>query len=145
MKTSERFNRALNRLVKAYMNDTLNAGKCTACAVGSMCGGDSEWRYAVWAEDVSGCGRTQRTCNSYHIPSEYDLLRSIKRIKLTGYTPHQLALVENAFMNHCISPFRGLMAVVDVLCEIEGINDPSPYKEMFEGKELTLAQGIGND
>lgn len=73
-----------------------------------------------------------------------------KEIDSTGYSFEELAQVELAFERNTKivhtnyykfaekdpraideDQLNGLMAVVDVLCKIEGIEDPKPYKEMF--------------
>lgn len=70
-----------------------------------------------------------------------------KAIDSTGYSLIELAKVERAFENNteinhesydCYDEsqimqdqYNGLMAVVDVLCEIEGINQVNEVKELF--------------
>lgn len=79
-------------------------------------------------------------------PGDHPYALSI--VKKTRYSIKQLAKVEAAFESSTKIDFmyyglhskeaimqdqyKGLMAVVDVLCEIEGIKDPAEYKQLFE-------------
>lgn len=135
MKTSKRFNNAISKLVTAFFNDKLEKGICTACAVGNICNGASYWVSAFYT--VLG----HQTIN----PENYKELTK-ETIDKTGYSWEELAKVEKAFeCNTKIhgnsyykftkkqiaeDQYKGLMAVVDVLCEIENI-DPKEYKDMF--------------
>ncbi len=155
MKATERFDRAINALVKGYFNNTLAKGTCAACAVGNIVaagigtspclsawsptwqnGNQTEWDWVFVTE-----GKEQRVT-----PEKYEGAAKVE-IDSTGYSWQDLARVEYAFETstsidfrkyHLFGPekidadqYRGLMAVVDVLCEIEGIGDPSEYKAMF--------------
>lgn len=80
-------------------------------------------------------------------PEEYPF--AVKIIESTGYTIQELARVEKAFETHTKidslyyyltytkaeimeDQYNGLMAVVNTLCEIEGIEDPTEYRQLFE-------------
>ncbi len=151
MKTPERFNRALKALVKGYFDGTLEKGDCSMCAVGNMVGLADDcftlpkWRYVFVTNEK---GYQHFDLSNYRDGAK-------DQIDSTGYTPFELARVEKAFESSTeIRGFsyplhtdqaidqdqlNGLMAVVDVLCEIDNITDPRPYREMFEGKELSKA------
>lgn len=136
MKTPERFNRALKVLVQAFFNDTLAKGDCTKCAVGNMCGGEGVWTNVFFTPSDG----TQRIYEDHYAG------RAKEVIELTGYSWKQLAKIEFSFETNTRiggnaygrftkqeimeDQYRGLMAVVEVLCEIEGL-DCTPYKEAF--------------
>lgn len=165
---TNRFERAVQALVSAYMNDTLEKGNCSACAVGNICaaaigvnvvkreqveGNQTlfQWdtRIPFW-DDVFCTPLNSSTQiidpDSYFGPAK-------TQIDATGYSWEDLAKVEQAFerstkivFRSAYTPseidadqFNGLMAVVDVLCEIEGIADAAEYKALFAGKVLAGA------
>ena len=152
MKT--RFDRAVQALVSAYMNDTLEGANCSACAVGNMIAfnlgikvakgygfffGDAGWvnNDPRW-QDVF-CSRGD---GSQKIEPEWYVDEAKKQIDSTGYTYEELAKVEKGFetsMRTDPSQFNALMKVVDLLCEIEGITDSAEYKALFAGKALAEA------
>lgn len=138
MKTPERFNRALKVLVQAFFNDTLAKGNCNKCAVGNICNGNLEWQEVF----VTRFGVQEINPKNYCGDAKYT-------IDITGYTWQNLSKVEKAFEENTAidtwrgyydnniskqeimeDQYRGLMAVVEVLCEIEGL-DCTPYKEAF--------------
>jgi hypothetical protein len=136
MKTPERFNKALKTLVQAFFNDTLAKGNCTQCAVGNMCGGRSDWSLVF----ITPSHGTQRIYEDWYDGNAKNV------IDKTGYTWEELARIEFSFEKNTKingreydnfskqeimeDQYRGLMAVVEVLCEIEGL-DCTPYKEAF--------------
>jgi hypothetical protein len=158
MKNSERFNRAIKALVAAFFNGTLAKGDCRACAVGNMvaCSKGVKldkkqfndisyetelifWRRVFFSNDERQVVR----------PDRYEG-KAKELIDSTGYNWRELAKVEKAFeinteIHSLKYPFfskdeimqdqyNGLMAVVSVLCEIEGIESQEEYKEMFAYK-----------
>lgn len=160
MKTSERFDKAIKALVDAFFNETLAKGSCSACAVGNMvaaaygkeitcfdepesCNGilHNEWRFLFMTNTDTNVQYKRWSGGSM------DICRAEKLIIPTNYLEDELATIEWAFETNTNikydvydaysrqdimeDQFKGLMAVVDVLCEIEGY-DPAPYKKMFE-------------
>lgn len=98
-----------------------------------------------WQEVFCSIGERQHIApNNYRELAKHE-------IDSTGYTWQELARVERAFESATHISFvdynekpleaidadqlRGLYAVVDVLCQIEGITDTAPYKEMFAKPE----------
>jgi hypothetical protein len=132
---NELFNETVTILVKAYMNDTLEHADCEACAVGNIiaarCPDIYEKDPGAWFDPMHG----QKQLAKLQIAS-------------TGYSYEDVMKIEHAFEN-CEKPehmkdtiwgnwkdpewmFNGLMAVVDVLCEIHGMNET----EKTEAKSL---------
>jgi hypothetical protein len=126
------FNHTVNVLVNAYMNDKLQHGICDACAVGNivmaccnkpgridLCNG---WPTVF----VTGGNHQQK-----RMPIFYEG-EAKRQIDATGYTWQELARIEKAFEFHDTDSFdpedadeamfNGLMAVVDVLADIHGID-----------------------
>lgn len=162
MKTPERFNRAIKALVTAFFDETLAKGNCAACAVGNIvaeaygervskkfgrvaCEGESNtiWKYLFLTERNG----TQYRNSGGVRPTVFSARKLIKK---TGYNEDELAKVEHAFERntaitfdwYCVKSraeimedqFKGLVAVVDVLCQIEWL-DSAPYKKAFEYSE----------
>jgi len=132
------FEHTVNVLVKAYFTGTLVHQYCAACAVGNIiadakgykiqkvgCGFSWVEAYTQW-ENVfmTSYGEQEFDIQAY----EYE---AKNQIDSTGYSPEELARVEFAFetadgktedLNDDKWMFNGLMAVVDVLADIHGID-----------------------
>lgn len=143
----ERFNKTVDILVKAYLNDTLIHGQCTACAVGNIvadtCGYKFE-RYFSTMFDLPGMRWKHRGDTvaaqwstvfcTYEEDDEQKIDESRYRddakeqIDSTGYTWYELARVEVVFemtgrkYEGEEKMFQSLLAVVDVLAEIDNID-----------------------
>jgi len=127
MKTySERFEKAVSKLYKAFHDDDLNFGDCSACAVGSIVG-HGEWYLSSPLEIWSG---------NYELPLEADIQENN-----SGYSIIELSNIERIFIlafkdsfdpNDKESQFKGLCAVVEYLCELEGIENIMDYQCLFE-------------
>jgi len=140
----KRFDRAIKALVKGYMNDTLETGICTACAVGNIIAKCNEYTIDLeflspW-KDKEG-NKIVTMWNSVFI-TYTDRQRiyednykgeAKEQIDSTGYTWEELAQVEFTFEKAQGDMFTKLMAVVEVLCNIEGFNDEivKETKELF--------------
>lgn len=126
------FDNTVDILVKAYLNDTLEHGNCSACAVGNLITasgyvfdsashtgphGKFQWLAFIYAEQ-----------GKLYYTKYLNTRTAAEQIDATGYTWQQLARIEYAFEavepGHCEDEcmFRGLMAVVDVLAEIHNID-----------------------
>lgn len=153
---SKRFENAISALVEAFFKGTLAKGHCAACAVGNMIhysfGKKPEMivkQYIVdfkpgYPTKLKGGGEWHQLISEC---SFVDKKMAKKQIESTGYSLSEIKLIESAFeCNTIIShtdmknqskeaimedQYKGLMAVVDVLCEIEGL-EPTEYKKMFE-------------
>ena len=133
------FEKTVDILVKAYLNDTLEHGVCSACAVGNIClaagakysppgaispGDNSAWKWVLYTQNIDGEDFTQilqpKNTDQYN--------EGLKVIEATGYTVEQLAKIEWAFetANQGQSTdeymFNGLMKVVNILADIHGIS-----------------------
>lgn len=127
------FESTVDILVKAYLNDTLQAGDCMACAVGNIIQAkgynlqitcDDEQTY--WLRVVEKIYRPYK-----HTPklSEREQRIGLEQIASTGYNAFELEKIEHAFEfpRHYFPDddygiFSGLMAVVDALADIHGID-----------------------
>jgi len=156
MKSS--FENSINVLVKAYLNDTLVQGNCYACAVGNLVKEAMGYSYVPCIDfpdrkialkenegrycsiDVVGEGWYAALYNQ----SSFKFQTESKAI---GYNAKEIRKIEYAFelrgddydeKNTDESIFRGLMAVVDVLAEIHGIDLTirEETKKMFIKPEL---------
>jgi hypothetical protein len=145
------FNYTVNVLVKAYLNDTLLHNDCCACAVGNLIAdaigaeiridGDPSrgtWSYeTMWTRNKNQIQPIwdQVFCTT---PSGQTIRKeeykgwAKKQIDTVGYSLEELAAIEFAFEdggdiekqapNDPEWMFNGLMAVVDVLADIHGID-----------------------
>jgi hypothetical protein len=147
MTNKEKFHHTVNILVQAFLNDELAHKTCSACAVGNIVAAatgtkpkrndelapiefdntffaDGSFAMNGWYATISGTKSIEGEC----------------QIRATGYTVDELKEIEyvfehapgdpgkpdeGLFRGRCTDPtwmFNGLMAVVDVLAEIHGID-----------------------
>jgi hypothetical protein len=143
----KKFDETVAILVKAYLDDTLLHGDCVACAVGNIVAAkknlaiirDPEHGDLVWSNlqrpvwfDIMVMGKVYER----RLIDDNMYEQSMREINYTGYTAEELARIEFAFETADADPeadffapdndpiwmFNGLMAVVDVLAEIHGID-----------------------
>ena len=137
MKTSERFENAIEKLYNAFHNGTLNPECYQQCAVGNICDNKDSWQHLT-----NNHGST--TLNYVGIVNE-----NLGR-RINGYKPSELIRIEASFLRGCgyslplnhssnrpkntTAPetlFDGLCATVSLLCELDGIPDLMDYSELF--------------
>ena len=126
MKTTERFERAVSKLYNAFHKGELNAFRCKHCAVGNICDNRADW-----------AGSTLRVAPLIL----YTNKEAEKLSQKTGYTCKHLINIERIFMgcfdyrdigNERDKQFKGLCAVVEYLCELDGIPNIMDYTSLFE-------------
>ena len=146
---NNRLKNSIEVLQKAYLKGTLEAGDCTACAVGNLVaasdygGNISDWRYVFCTNEGS-----QKFYDSRDLMygDEYDL--GLKAIEATGYSVVELARIEFAFesaltededdnMPEHQSQWIRLQAVLKVLFEIEGVEYNQEVEQPFLEKALS--------
>ena len=135
MKNQEHFDRTVQILVGAYLNNTLMHRNCHACAVGNLIAANLGIPYS---KDLKWIGR-QVAWKEVFVTFRYQIAQ-LKRpwaytgeakvqIDSTGYTWQELAKMEYAFerapMGHSRDEhmFNGLMAVVEVLAQIHELEE----------------------
>src|SRR5690606_29396059 len=151
------FNHTINILARAYLNNTLRRGDCRACAVGNILGTHRWSSLFITYNFGEGRGKRQiialpgfvlmnRTTDHiiqvpiWKLPEQ--IAKRIEEVQKaiieSGYTIEELARIENAFElapegnNRDEAMFNGLMAVVDVLADIHGID----LKQKEEARKL---------
>jgi hypothetical protein len=161
MKTPERFNRAINALVDSFFNDTLAKGNCAACAIGNIvaAGYNDKVIRKEGKKNTYHCKSPNNRWSSLFATADniQDIDKSkladecvLENIKVTGYLWEDLAKIEKAFENnteiHNLNyekytkkeimedQYNGLVAAIDVLCRIEGL-DSITYKDLFKFDE----------
>lgn len=129
MRTTERFEKAVTKLYKAFHDCTLNAYNCEACAVGNICGNKGDWSDIIFMP-------------SYR--ADFDAYKEMKpnrTILKTGYSVFELAKVEDIFIEAHRGEqyftikekqFKGLCSVIEYLCELDNIPNPMDYSKLFE-------------
>jgi hypothetical protein len=110
---TQRFEKAYNALLKAFMNDTLASGTCKACAVGNIiadamdgvvykdddtddfdCNVDNTWWKHVFLTGSDGQ-------TIYKVKDDENIKDYRKRMfDLTGYKWNELARIEKTFENN---------------------------------------------
>lgn len=138
MYTKELFHETVDILVRAYMNDTLRHGDCAACAVGNIIAyrmglsivpdpayNGQPQAFMMWSNGEYPNGGWFQVTKPKTIYSE----KAIEQIKASGYEADHLRVIEYRFERADFGSsfdqymFNGLMAVVDVLCDIHGMNE----------------------
>lgn len=143
-----RFKNAIDALVYAFFNDTLGKEHCAACAVGNIVA----WSHGYKKKTISDACQIPGTVYSsddweHAVWRNSEGEEELMVISKTGYSGLELYKIEEAFEGATLigalryrkhskseimqDQYNGLMAVLDVLCEIEGIEDTAEYKELF--------------
>ena len=137
MKTTPRFEAAIQKLYKAFHDETLNPDCCTQCAVGSILGGSDAWKHL---SDHHG---------SFHLNYVGKVHEMMGR-RFGGYLPSELLRIENAFLQGCdyqlplhysrFKPsnpkdkeilFDGLCATYRVLCKLDKLENSMDISTLF--------------
>jgi hypothetical protein len=136
MKNKKLFNETIDILVKAYMNGTLNHLDCTACAVGNI--------VAKKYYGISGCIKSPADAHWFSAVFSSDKKRlsdlCVNQINSTGYSISDVVEIEDSFeegADFLVSMdkdgYKGLMAVVGVLCKIHECEDiKEDTKQLFK-------------
>lgn len=132
------FDHTVSILVKAYLNDTLEHGKCEACAVGNIVHAAGFPRYNTGeceAMKPDSCGNWKGVFVTtggiqkmrHAVDKDWEQI-GLRMIEATGYTVEELAWVEYAFETAPKGKsdddwmLNGLMTVVDVLASIHNVD-----------------------
>ena len=138
MKTSSRFESAIKKLYNAFHDNTLNPECCKQCAVGNILNNTESWKFL---SDEHG------STNLNYIGKVH---QSLGRT-FNGYSPIELLTIESVFLKACgytlplhyknEKPqnvtdknilFKGLCAVIEYLCRLDGIKNIMDYSKLFE-------------
>lgn len=148
---TERFKRAYDLLIKAYFNDELKAGDCTACAVGNICC-SSQWKvlFVTWSKSTQEFNAWRgdtiknkwgKTRDEIREELEERTMYSIKELaqiehlfeKSTKYNFHNYALLTPSEI--LADQFNGLKAVIELMMQfdnIEGVQYVDKLKEKLQ-------------
>lgn len=138
MKTPLRFESAIEKLYIAFHNNELNPECCKQCAVGNILNNTESWKYL----------------SDHHGSIELNYLGRVHQNlgrKFKGYSPLELLTIEATFLKACgydiplnyknekpLNPkdkdilFKGLCAVINYLCRIDGVRNVMDYSKLFE-------------
>ena len=137
MNTSTRFENAIRKLYEAFHNNTLHPEYCDRCAVGNICENNDAWQHL---SDAHGSLKLNYV----------GLVNQKFGKRIAGFTPMELLQIEATFLKACgyqlpftpnsIRPenprdkhlqFDGLCAVVELLCEFDGIQNVMDTSQLF--------------
>jgi hypothetical protein len=140
MKTSKRFDRAINKLYNAFHNNTLIPGCCKQCAVGNILDQRDYWKHL---SDEHG---------SLHL-NYIGLVNENFGKRFNGYLPSELLLIEATFLKACgyalplhyknkkptnatskDTLFKGLESVVSLLCQLDSLENIMDCTKLFNYK-----------
>lgn len=157
MNRTELHQKTKDVLFKAYFDDTLEHSNCAACAVGNICGGEVLWSilFMTWEdgeprtfEDIRGMKVLSPSYGKYRgrIIDEQLRQEALAIIANTGYAVEELMLIERAFEmadkgeNEEDHMFNGLVAVLEVLKDIHGVDDAGvePFAEVHKGRKTAF-------
>lgn len=144
---NDRLKNSIEILQRAYLEETLKAGDCEACAVGNLVaksgyeGKSYDWRFIF----VTSKGE-QHFFNRFEAAPE-QIIRGYMAIEATGYSITELARIEYAFETALTSEeakelpvheeqWIRLQAVLKVLFDIEGISYDQEVEKPFLEKAL---------
>jgi len=146
MKSTKRFDDAINKLYVAFHNKHLNPQDCAACAVGNILDRRDFWKH--FSDDHG-------SLNLNYVGQFHEL----RGKRFNGYTPLELLKIEQAFLTGCgyELPYRhyhkrpdnptdsevmfgGLCAVVEVLCALDGISNVMDYQQLFNFKKENVSK-----
>ena len=149
---NERLKNSIEVLQRAYLEETLDAGNCEACAVGNLVAASSykgqsfDWRFIFCTAD--GEQVIYEFENPWSEEADEFYRKGLDAIKATGYSVEELARVEYAFeaslsredgdkmLDHEYQWIR-LQAVLKVLFDIEGIEYNQEVEQPFLEKALS--------
>lgn len=138
MKTTTRFNQAIEKLYKAFHNNTLNPECCNQCAVGNILDNTDAWKHL----------------SDFHGSTQLNYLGLVHQNlgrKFNGYSPIELLQIEATFLKACgytlplhhsnkkpkLTPenlFNGLEAVVKLLCQFDNVPNVMDCSILFDYK-----------
>lgn len=150
MKTTTRFENAIQKLYKAFNNDTLHPEYCHRCAVGNILDNVDSWQHLT---DRHGSGKLNYV----------GLVNQNFGKRFAGYTPLELLEIEITFLNACgyqlpLKPrstrpenprdrnllFKGLSEVISFLCELDAIPNVMDYTSLFKhSSKEKIERGVG--
>lgn len=138
MKTSQRLERAIQKLYTAFHNNSLNPECCNHCAVGNICDNRDSWRHL----------------SDNHGSTELNYVGIVNEKfgkKIGGYSPKELITIEAVFLKGCgytlplnhkskrpenptskDTLFNGLCSVIEYLCQLDGVDNVMDYSKLFE-------------
>lgn len=143
MKTTPRFDTAIQKLYNAFHNNHLNPECCKQCAVGNILDQTDAWKHL---SDRHGSLKLNYV----------GLVNQKFGKRFNGYTPIELLHIEAEFLKGCgyslplhhkgTKPkhpedkdvlFNGLSKVVECLCKLDNIKNVMDYSEIFHFEKHT--------
>ena len=138
MKTSARFDNAIEKLYKAFHNHTLNPEDYKQCAVGNILDNTDSWKHL----------------SDHHGSLQLNYIGLVNQKfgkRFNGYSPLEILQIEATFLKACgyelplhhknTKPnnprdkeclFNGLSEVIKYLCELDNIENIMDYSKLFE-------------
>lgn len=156
---TQRFEKAYNALYNSFMNNTLAKGSCRACAVGNIVADAMEGKILIndnifecTVPNIFWANIFYTSEGKQNITRNYICEEKIK--KITDYSWEEMAKIEFAFETNTKiyacdyhdhserqimeDQFKGLMAVMDVLIELDEVKEGETYKDNFKNKFVSI-------
>ena len=147
MNVSLRFNNAVSKLYKAFNEHTLNPEDIKQCAVGNILDNTDTWQHLTQKH-----GSLQL--------SYVGLVNENFGKRFNGYSPLELLHIETVFLKACgykfsknnkhlYKPehyndktvlFKGMEAVIALLCQLDGVKNVMDYTHLFKEKPYKSIQ-----
>lgn len=153
------FENSISVLVKAFFDDTLQHGNCYACAIGNLVASANGFKYVPCIDEKYQRLALDVNKGRYlkHNPNEgiggnwFDGARwtdhandkAIQEMESIGYSWTEINRIERAFETAEMDGdymFNGLMAVVDVLADIHGVDLTTKETAIGQFKEVQLSK-----
>ncbi len=122
------FEKSVDILVKAFLNDTLQHMNCHACAVGNLIADANQLTYDRSSHPIIIARRKDGTSFPMDWYGQHeDGELGMKEMLSTGYKPHEIWKIERAFESAVGEDkdqqmYDGLMRVVNVLSDIHSVD-----------------------
>lgn len=125
MNLPERLEKAITKLYTAFHEEKLNPHKNCACAVGQLVG-HGNWLFGSFRS--LSIGEENKGHFNGPNPSGYSLieLRQVEKVFLMEW------IKTGSRAQNKETQFKGLCAVIEYLCELDGIPNVMDYQKLFE-------------
>jgi hypothetical protein len=138
----KRFTRAIEKLYTAFHEGNLNAMYTCACAVGNICNNKSGWNMTDNFDEKNynhnaDHSKAEAFLKQENIGYGFVEIATIEKLFLTamGYSLPFNSFIWKSVIQTKETQFKGLCAVVEYLCELDGIPNVMDFSKLFETED----------